>query len=206
MRLNARPLLLTLLVWGTACPTLGASIRASFFQSTALMTTTGFVTADFDLWPQGARLLLVLLMFFGGCAGSTGGGMKIIRIFSAVRTLFREVLLYMRPQAVRKVKIGGEIVSEGAVSNITAFILIFLFIFATGSLVMTVFTPDLETAVTSTVACLANIGPGLSGVGATKNYAHIPQSGLAFLTFLMLLGRLELYTVLVLFLPSFWKK
>jgi len=111
----------------------------------------------------------------------------------------------MRPQAVRKVKVGGENVKEEVVSNIVAFVLIFAVIFAGGSLVMTAFTPDLETAFSSSIACLGNIGPGLAGVGATQNYADIPDAGQAFLILLMLLGRLELYTVLVVFLPAFWK-
>ncbi len=198
-------LALTADVWGTVYDSLGASLRAAFFQGTSIMTTTGFVTEDFDLWPTTSRILLVLLMFVGGCAGSTGGGIKNIRILVALRTLFREVYLYMRPQAVRKVKVGGENVKEEVVSNIVAFVLIFAVIFAGGSLVMTAFTPDLETAFSSSIACLGNIGPGLAGVGATQNYADIPDAGQAFLILLMLLGRLELYTVLVVFLPAFWK-
>ncbi len=198
--------LLTFDIWGPVYSSFWQALRAGCFQATSVLTTTGFITSDFDLWPQTSRMLLVLLMFFGGCAGSTGGSLKIIRILTALRTLFREVHLYMQPLAVRKVKIGGENVSEEAVSNIMAFVLIFILVFAGGSLVMTFFTPDLATAATSTIACLGNIGPGLAGVGAMKNYADIPDAGLAFLSFLMLLGRLELYTVLVVFLPAFWKR
>ncbi len=123
-----------------------------------------------------------------------------------VKALFREIFLYMRPSAVKKVKVGGATVKQESVSNIVAFLMIFVILFAVGSLIMTAFTPDLGTAISSTIACLGNIGPGLNAVGATQNYAEIPSTGQAILLFFMLLGRLELYTVLVIFSPGFWKK
>ncbi len=112
----------------------------------------------------------------------------------------------MRPDAVKTIRIGRSNVNDRAVWNICAFLLIFVLLFAAGSLVMTAFTPDLGTAASSTIACLGNIGPGLNAVGATQNYADIPDAGKSILIVLMLLGRLELYTVLVIFLPSFWRK
>ncbi len=199
-------LILTLNIWGYTYESLGESLRAAFFQGTSIMTTTGFYTADFNAWPATSRILLVLLMFVGGCAGSTGGGVKNIRILVVVKALFREIFLYMRPSAVKKVKVGGATVKQESVSNIVAFLMIFVILFAVGSLIMTAFTPDLGTAISSTIACLGNIGPGLNAVGATQNYAEIPSTGQAILLFFMLLGRLELYTVLVIFSPGFWKK
>lgn len=199
-------LILTFNVWGSIYDTLGESLRAAFFQGTSIMTTTGFVTEDFDLWPETSRILLVLLMFVGGCAGSTGGGVKNIRVLAGIKALFREMLIYMRPDAVKTIRIGGNNVKNEIVSNICAFLLIFVLLFAAGSLAMTAFTPDLGTAASSTIACLGNIGPGLNGVGATQNYADIPNLGKSLLILFMLLGRLELYTVLVIFLPSFWRK
>ncbi|MCK5488101.1 MAG: TrkH family potassium uptake protein, partial [Desulfobacterales bacterium] len=199
-------LILTLNIWGYTYESLGESLRAAFFQGTSIMTTTGFCTADFNAWPATSRILLVLLMFVGGCAGSTGGGVKNIRILVVVKALFREIFLYMRPSAVKKVKVGGATVKQESVSNIVAFLMIFVILFAVGSLIMTAFTPDLGTAISSTIACLGNIGPGLNAVGATQNYAEIPSTGQAILLFFMLLGRLELYTVLVIFSPGFWKK
>ena len=199
-------LILTLNVWGDTYESFGESLRAAFFQGTSIMTTTGFCTADFDAWPETSRILLVLLMFVGGCAGSTGGGVKNIRVLVVVKALFREIFLYMRPAAVKKVKVGGATVKQESVSNIVAFLMIFVILFAVGSLIMTAFTPDLGTAVSCTIACLGNIGPGLNAVGATQNYAEIPSTGKAILVFFMLLGRLELYTVLVIFSPGFWKK
>ncbi|TEU19047.1 MAG: TrkH family potassium uptake protein [Anaerolineales bacterium] len=199
-------LILTLNVWGDTYESFGESLRAAFFQGTSILTTTGLCTADFDAWPETSRILLVLLMFVGGCAGSTGGGVKNIRVLVVVKALFREIFLYMRPSAVKKVKVGGATVKQESVSNIVAFLMIFVILFAAGSLIMTAFTPDLGTAVSCTIACLGNIGPGLNAVGATQNYAEIPSTGKAILVFFMLLGRLELYTVLVIFSPGFWKK
>lgn len=182
------------------------ALRAAFFQATSIITTTGFVTADFDLWPQASRLLLVLMMFVGGCAGSTGGGMKVVRIFIMWKKMVKEVRQFMRPQAVMQLKLGGKPVEQEIVSHIAAFFIIFLLVFGLASFAMTFFTPDLETATSSVIATLGNIGPGLASVGATQNYAAIPAPGQVLLTLCMLLGRLELYTVLILFLPSFWKK
>jgi len=183
-----------------------AALRAAFFQATSILTTTGFVTADFDCWPQASRLLLVLMMFVGGCAGSTGGGIKVVRIFIMWKKMGKEVRQFMRPQAVIQVKLGGKPVEQEIISHISAFFIIFLIVFALASFLMTFYTPDLETATTSVIATLGNIGPGLSAVGATQNFAAIPVPGQIILTLCMLLGRLELYTVLILFLPSFWKK
>jgi trk system potassium uptake protein TrkH len=146
------------------------------------------------------------MMFFGGCAGSTGGSMKIVRVYIIVKMMIREIKVFMRPSAVIQPKLGGKPIEPVIIAHICAFFAIFVLVFALGSFIMTFFTPNLETAATSVIATLGNIGPGLNAVGATQNYAAIPVAGQAFLTFLMLLGRLELYTVLILFLPSFWKR
>ncbi|NCC51405.1 MAG: TrkH family potassium uptake protein [Spartobacteria bacterium] len=179
---------------------------AGFFQATSILTTTGFCTQDFDTWPNASRILLILLMFIGGCAGSTGGGIKNIRIFILLKQTAREIRRFMRPKAVLQVKLDNAPVDSEVVSNITAFVAMFVLIFAIATFAMTFFVPDLETAFSSVIASLGNIGPGLANVGATKTYADIPSAGKAILTFCMLLGRLELYTVLVVMLPSFWEK
>ncbi len=199
-------LLLTFNIWGQTYDSFPKSLRAAFFQGTSIMTTTGFVTEDFNRWPAGSKMLLATLMFVGGCAGSTGGGVKNIRILTGIKAVFRELLIYMRPDAVKTVRIGGAPLKDRTVSNICAFLLIFVLLFAVGTLVMTAFTPDLGTAASSTIACLGNIGPGFNAVGARGNYAGIPDAGKSVLIVLMLLGRLELYTVLVIFMPSFWRK
>lgn len=199
-------LFLTFSVWGTVYDDFLYSLRTAFFQATSILTTTGFVTADFNLWPEASRLLLVLMMFVGGCAGSTGGGIKVVRIFILWKKMVKEMRQFMRPQAVMQVKLGGKPIEQEIISHISAFFIIFLAVFALASFAMTFFTPDLETAATSVIATLGNIGPGLNAVGATQNFAAIPVPGQIILTLCMLLGRLELYTVLILFLPSFWKK
>lgn len=182
------------------------AVRAGFFQVTSILTTTGFTTHDFDRWSGGAKLLLVLLMFVGGCAGSTGGGIKAIRIMVALKAVWREIRLFVQPQAVFRVKIGQQNLEEEAVSNILGFVLIYVLIFAVGAMLMCIFTPNLQTALSATAATLGNIGPGIGAVGPSGTYANISSAGKLLLTLFMLLGRLELYTVLVLLLPSTWKK
>ena len=197
---------LTFNIWSNGWGTLTRCFRDSAFTATSIITTTGFCTADFDQWPNASRLLLVVMMFMGGCAGSTGGGMKIVRVFIMFKKMLRELKLFMRPSSVIQMKLGGKAVEQEIISHISAFFAIFILIFTIGSFIMTFFTPNLETAATSVIATLGNIGPGLNAVGASQNFACISPLGQAFLIFFMLLGRLELYTVLILFLPSFWKK
>jgi trk system potassium uptake protein TrkH len=199
-------LFITWNVWSAGLAPLGRSFRDAAFTATSILTTTGFCTADFDIWPDASRFLLVTMMFVGGCAGSTGGGMKIVRVFIMFKKMVREMKLFMRPSSVIQMKLGGKPVEQEIISHISAFFAIFVLIFTLGSFVMTFFTPDLETAATSVIATLGNIGPGLNAIGATQNYAAISPLGQGILTCFMLLGRLELYTVLILFLPSFWKK
>lgn len=199
-------LVLTFNIWGEVYPSFGESLRAGFFQGTSIMTTTGFATKDFDLWPGASKVILVLLMFLGGCAGSTGGGMKNIRVLVVLKAIAREIHVVMRPQVVLKIKIDRKAMKESMVSNICAFFLVYVLLFAAGCIAMAFFTPDLTTALTSVAATLGNIGPGLGAVGATKIYADVPAVGKMILTLFMLLGRLELYTVLVLIMPGFWRK
>ncbi len=202
----AATLLILLNIYGKVYPSFGHALRAAFFQSTSIMTTTGFCTEDFNLWPGASKVVLILLMFIGGCAGSTGGGMKNIRVLVVIKKSLREIRLFMQPQAVLKVKLGGVTVTQDVISHISAFFILFLLVFALGTLLMTFFTPDLQTALSSVIATLGNIGPGLGGVGAAENFAAIPTMGKILLTVFMLLGRLELYTVLIILLPSFWRK
>ena len=181
------------------------SVRESAFQVVSIVTTTGFGTADFDVWPTTLRLMLVLLMFFGGCAGSTGGGMKMIRVLINLKAGWREIIKMARPRIIRPVKVGGTPVEELRVGNIVSFFILFLALTIFSALLMTFFVPDLVTAFTSVVACLANIGPGLAGVGSIESFNWIPIPGKWILIFNMLLGRLEIFTVLVLFRASIWR-
>lgn len=179
--------------------------RESVFQVVSIGTTTGYSTADSNQWPNILRLMLVCLMFIGGCAGSTGGSMKVIRIMIILKTILRELQKLIQPRAIIHVKVGGKTVDKETLSNIFAFTGIFIFIFVLGSLIMVSLGLDLTTAVSSVAATLGNIGPGLGVVGTTGNYADIPFIGKWVLIVCMLLGRLEIYSVVILLLPLTWK-
>lgn len=186
---------------------LGRAVRGAFFAVVSILTTTGFVTEDFDRWPAMARIILFLLMFVGGCAGSTGGSIKVIRILLVLRSTGREVRRWLRPQAVMSLKVDRQAVEPEMVMNVMAFVLLYGMIFAGSTVVMTLhFHGDWVSSASSVAATLGNIGPGFHAVGPTLNYASVPPPLQAFLSLLMLLGRLEMYTVLVLFMPSFWRR
>jgi trk system potassium uptake protein len=204
--LAAATLFVSLNTWKSVYPGFGSALRAAVFQCTSLMTTTGFATADFDRWPPLSKFVLVLLMFVGGCAGSTAGGIKVVRIFVVFKEMIRQMVLFMKPQLVIQLKLGRDRIEPGTVANIVAFFMIYVLVFAAASLVMCRFTPDLQSGLTSVAATLGNVGPGLGVVGPMVTYAAIPGLGKLILIFCMMLGRLELYTVLVLFLPGFWKR
>jgi len=182
------------------------SIRHAAFQVVSLTTTTGFCTADFDMWPNALRLILVALMFFGGCAGSTGGGIKMVRILVVFKAAWRQIRTTIQPRLVAPMKVGGGVVEEKLVQNIVGFFVFFIVLFALFSAIMSFIVPDFTTAVTAVVATMCNIGPGLSGIGATENYAWIPIPGKWILVCCMLLGRLEVFTVIVAFAPISWRR
>jgi len=176
------------------------------FQVVSIMTTTGFATADFDKWPSVCRYLLFLLMFVGGCAGSTGGGIKCIRFLVLYRYLQGELRRLIHPQAVVAVKIAKQTIPPAVVNHVLGMTLLYLGIFAIASGIMAGLGLDFLTSASSVAACLGNIGPGLAQVGPTSHYGEIPAAGKGLLIFCMLAGRLEIYTVFVLLFPEFWKK
>ncbi|MEE8576655.1 MAG: TrkH family potassium uptake protein [candidate division Zixibacteria bacterium] len=182
------------------------TFRIASFQTLAIVTTTGFATVDFDLWPDVLRLLMIFLMFFGGCAGSTGGGMKMVRIMIVFRVLGNVIRKRSQPKLVAPVKIGDHIVDDTRVVNVLSFFILFLGLFILVGLAMTLFVPDLTTAVACSIATIGNIGPGLAGIGAIENYGWIPLPGKWLLVFSMLLGRLEIFTVLICLRPAVWRK
>ena len=184
----------------------GGAFREVAFTCASLMTTTGFATGDYDRWPVLLKPLLVLLMLLGGCAGSTAGGIKVGRIQVMLKAVVREIRLFMQPQAVIPVKAGRKPLEDDVLLSILGFVLLYLFVLLLGVLALVPFVPDCRTAFSAVVACLSNVGPGFAGVGPTQNYAGIPDAGKAILTALMLVGRLELYTVLAIFMPAFWRK
>ncbi len=186
--------------------TLYGSFREASFQTLAIVTTTGFATADFDMWPDFLRFSLVFLMFFGGCAGSTGGGMKMIRVMLVSKVAWTQLRKMSQPRLVAPVKIGGQVIDDNRVVNVVAFFILFVILFVITGMLMTLFVPDLTTAVTCSIATIGNIGPGLGGIGAVENYSWIPIPGKWILILSMLLGRLEIFTVLIVFRPSVWQK
>lgn len=190
---------------GKKVTSLEGALRHSAFQVLAITTTTGFATCDFDLWPNLIRFLLVVLMFMGGCAGSTGGGIKVVRLVVTTKTIFRELKLILQPRLITSLKMDGHVIDGKSIVNILVFVITFVMIFSAASFVMTWFVPDLKTAFTSVAATLCNIGPGLCGVGAVENFGWIPLGGKWLLAFCMLVGRLEVFTVIVFLMPSTWK-
>jgi trk system potassium uptake protein TrkH len=207
--------------------TVGECVRYSSFQVLGVMSTTGFATADFDRWPNACRVLLVALMVFGGCAGSTSGGVKCIRVMLLFKFGLREIKRLVRPHAVIPLKMGGEVIDRAVIARVMGFLSLYLVVFFISVLLMATILgsspadgvervgelPSLETensalltAFGSVLATLGNIGPGLAGVGPTENFADIPATGKGLLILLMLLGRLEIYAVLVVLIPLTWRK
>lgn len=186
--------------------TLHGSFSEAAFQVVSVITTTGFYTADFNLWPNICRYLLIVLMFWGGCAGSTSGGVKIIRVMTVLKSSWQELGKLARPRLVHPFKIGDEIIPENRLMNILALFNLLMIIFVGASGIMCFFIDDLVTAVTSVAATLFNVGPGLEAVGAIENFAWIPLPGKWVLTFCMLLGRLEVFSVLIALRPDIWRE
>ena len=182
------------------------AIRKTLFQVVAILTTTGYGTADFELWAFSSQLILFFLMFIGGCAGSTGGGMKVLRIHLLVKFVFSEITRLLHPHAVVPVRIGKNVVPREVVTNVVGYFILFMLLFIIGVLIMAALGLDIVTAFGAVAASIGNIGPGLGKVGPTDNYAHLPVMGKWVLAFLMLVGRLEVFTVVILFSPSYWRK
>ena len=185
---------------------LADTLRTAFFQVSSIMTTTGYGTVDFDLWPLPCRFVLFLLMLIGGCAGSTGGGMKVIRIILTVKLVQRGIFRRLHPRAVSPIKVGDTIMSAETMSGVAGFVMLYLFTTLISTLVLCLEKVSLVTALSSVVACLSNIGPGFEAVGATQNFGFYSAPAKMLLSLLMIAGRLELFTVILLFTPAFWNK
>ncbi|MEA1878270.1 MAG: potassium transporter TrkG [Bacteroidota bacterium] len=199
-------LIFTLTLSHTRDMNLGANFRDAAFQVVSIMTTTGFVTTDYLAWVPILVVLLFMLMFFGGSAGSTGGGIKIIRVWLTMKNSYLELKRIMHPNAVIPVRYNRRAVPEKIASNILNFIVLYMLIFIFGVLVMAILGLDMTSAMGAVAASLGNIGPGIGSVGPMDNFAHLPAFGKWFLGFLMLMGRLELFTVLLLLSPVYWRK
>lgn len=181
------------------------SFRHAVFQVVTIVTTTGFSTANYAVWAPFAYMLIILLMFTGGSAGSTSGGLKILRHLIILKNGYIEFKRLLHPRGIIPVRINGKSVEQKTVYNVLAFFFIYLFIFISGALVLTAFGHDIVTSAGASIACLGNIGPGIGGVDPTHNFSFFSDGAKLFLSFLMLLGRLELFTVLIILTPAFWK-
>ncbi len=179
--------------------------RGSLFQIVSIVTTTGFVTEDYERWPFVAQILLLALMMFGGCTSSTGGGMKQVRVMVVFKFIASELKKLFHPHGIFPIRMGDRTVSEALVLNIMGFVATYILVFFLSVLVMTGLGLDIDTSVGAVAATLGNVGPGIGKVGPVDNYSHLPTLGKWVLSFLMLVGRLELFTVLVIFTRPFWR-
>jgi len=183
-----------------------ASIRHAAFYVASLMTTTGFTTVDYTTWPALSKTVILLLFVCGGCAGSTAGALKQIRVLILVKNMARALKSLLKPQAVYTIKVSGQLVPQEILLNVLVFFFIYMGTLAAGSIVMCGIHNDVTTSVSAVFSAVGNIGPGLGSVGPVLNYSLLPDAGKAWLALLMLVGRLEFYTVLAIFLPMFWRK
>ncbi len=182
------------------------SLRYSTFQAISIMTTTGFTTADFDEWSDSAKMVLLLLMFIGGSSGSTGGGIKVVRVYLLIKYAIQQILRAAEPRRVRAVKFEGKVVKKEILDDIAAFFILYVFIFAISSLLLSICGYDIVTSISATAATLGNVGPGMGLAGAIENYAPFPDHVKILLSLNMWVGRLEIFTVASIFIPSFWKE
>jgi len=178
---------------------------SSLFQSVSILTTTGYGSADYEIWPFFSQFLILILMFIGGMGGSTGGGMKVARIILLVKYAATETRRMLHSRAIIPIRIGDRYISEDVVRNTLGFFLFYMSIFGITALILTTLNLDIESAIGAAASAIGNIGPGLGAFGPTDNYALLHPIGKWMLTFCMLLGRLEIFTIMVLFSRTFWK-
>ena len=186
--------------------TVGRSLRYAFFQVASIITTTGFATADFNAWPEFSRAILVILMFVGACAGSTGGGVKVARVVILCKTSLGDMRKMLHPNAVTTVRFEGKPLTDRSIRSVHLFLTVYILIFTVSVLLLSLERFDLITVFTAVAACINNIGPGLEVVGPMGNYAQFSPAAKLLLSFDMLVGRLEIFPMLLLFAPSIWKR
>ena len=199
----------TLIIWdllrsGTYTQPLRAALDSTF-QVASILTTTGFATADFVTWPVFARMVLVVLMFIGGCAGSTSGSMKVMRMAIGVKAALREVRMIFSPSTIQAVFVQGKAVPDPVVRSVAGFFILYLSAWGVGALLLSIGAPDLITAATASAVTLGNIGPGLRAVGPTENFAAFNAAEKVLMIVLMWLGRLEVYSIAALFTRAYWR-
>jgi trk system potassium uptake protein TrkH len=181
-------------------------LRYGSFQVASILTTTGYVTADYSAWPYFAQTLLFVLMFVGGSSGSTGGGIKVVRVVTMIKQGWNEMRYLVYPRGVFAIRLSGERLRKDIVYAISGFVMLYFTLLLLTTSVVALAGNDVLTSLTTAAATLGNIGPGFGGVGPTQNYAAFPGALKVYLTIVMMLGRLEIYTVLVLFTHRFWSR
>jgi trk system potassium uptake protein len=182
------------------------SFRQSLFHVVSLTTTTGYVVSDYENWAPFSRIIFFVLLFIGGCAGSTAGSIKIVRHLLLFKNSFLELKRLMHPNAVIPVRVNERAINPSIILNVQAFFIFYILVFLSGAVVMSLMGLDFVSALGAAATCLGNVGPGIGTVGPVANFEHLPDLGKWFLSLLMLLGRLELFTVLLLLSSAFWKK
>ena len=185
---------------------IGETVKHAAFQVGSIITTTGYSTVDFNHWPELSKAVLVMLMFFGACAGSTGGGIKISRIMILVKSIVKEVKLLAHPKSTIKIKMSGRTVEHETIRAVNVFMAAYLLIFVVSAIIISMDNFDFTTNFTAVAATLNNIGPGLSKVGPAANFSLYSPLSKTVLIFDMLIGRLEIFPILILFAPTTWKK
>ncbi len=198
--------IIALNLWKSSYDSLADSIRYALFQVTSIMTTTGYATADFEKWSFFTQIILLIIMFNGGMIGSTGGGIKQVRILLTLKQGYREMHQLIHPRAITSLKLDDKLLTKEILGSIWGFIFLFLFVFVLATIGMAAIGMDIVTSASTVISAMCNVGPALGEAGPAENYASIPDAGKWILIFCMLAGRLEVYTILILFIPQFWKK
>lgn len=197
-------ILMAINLYLTSYDSLGLAFRDSYFQASSIMTTSGYSTVDFDQWSFFNKTILVTLMLVGGSAGSTAGGMKVIRILILFKMVKREIVRIFHPRSIVPIKVGGKVVPNEVISSIFSFTALYMIIFIASVILISLEGVDFESSISSVASALGNIGPGLAFTGPTRTFGEYSQVSIFYFTFLMLIGRLELYTVLALLAPRRW--
>lgn len=198
-------ILIALNLLATSYTKVGIAFRDALFQTSSIITTTGFATVDYDLWPAFSKAILFLLMFLGGSAGSTAGGIKAIRLVVLFKLVKRQIVKIFHPRAIIAVKLDGKIVSSDTISGITGFFVLYLSIFVISTILISLEGFNIESSASAVITTLGNVGPGFGIVGPIRNFSIFSDLSTLLFSILMLLGRLELFTILALFVPSKWK-
>ena len=193
-------------IYGEVYHTIGDAIQYGAFQVVSILTTTGFATADYETWPAMSQIILFLCMFIGASAGSTGGGIKCLRLMLLFKYCTRELFLLVHPRSITHIKVNGKPIPEEMIRSVMGFLALYIGLFAICTVLLSGLGVDFMTSLTAVASCIGNIGPGFGMVGPAENYAVIPVLGKWLLIWCMLLGRLEIYTVIILLAPEFWQK